>query len=536
MIWLALLCLIAAEPAELRSVRVLATAGAGAMVRPGPDFEAPGEPRRLLGGWRGMERVLKMETADRTVLIDCGDFAAGSAEASTTWGRSAVRFMNVIGYDAAAVGPREFAWGIQNLDVLARSAAFPLLADPMLDVVLNRRVPLFRPWTIRDLRGVRVALIGLSDLPPPGIAGYAPGGPAEQLRRYLPVLAAESVDAVIAFGRFAPGEGAQLLDSFPELALAACPDDGTPAGHPRLLTVSPGGRRLAVADLLTGPGGIVQAARRSVNVLPADSGSTGLELLIAEVGLAGEDSAGPFVPVELSAAAAAAALAEACRAEAGAEVALLPLGVVGAGLRAGRPPRHELRAVAPYEDRLRLLVLHDTLLHALARGAGPDAPAPMVAGAELFVMPGTSGWPTVRELARLRLAGRGPVRRVVTTEEFLARSGLADAGRPLPRTLTGLWLDHAGSRDTLPAVALPRLVPAGPGVTPAEPLLTGLVNINTADAAALQQLPGVGPKTAERIVEHRAAHGPFRSVADLANIRGIGPRTVEQLRPLVTVR
>jgi competence ComEA-like helix-hairpin-helix protein len=60
------------------------------------------------------------------------------------------------------------------------------------------------------------------------------------------------------------------------------------------------------------------------------------------------------------------------------------------------------------------------------------------------------------------------------------------------------------------------------------------VDLNRASAEALQELPGVGPALARRIVEARAA-APFRSVEDLARVRGIGPVAVERLRGRVTV-
>jgi competence protein ComEA len=61
-----------------------------------------------------------------------------------------------------------------------------------------------------------------------------------------------------------------------------------------------------------------------------------------------------------------------------------------------------------------------------------------------------------------------------------------------------------------------------------------LLNINTASVADLQELPGIGPALAQRIVDHRAENGPFRSVGDLQNIRGIGPALFQEIETLVT--
>lgn len=61
----------------------------------------------------------------------------------------------------------------------------------------------------------------------------------------------------------------------------------------------------------------------------------------------------------------------------------------------------------------------------------------------------------------------------------------------------------------------------------------GRVNINRADAAELQRLPGVGVVTAQAILEYRAQHGPFQSVEQLLEVRGIGEKRLAKLRDLV---
>jgi competence ComEA-like helix-hairpin-helix protein len=62
-----------------------------------------------------------------------------------------------------------------------------------------------------------------------------------------------------------------------------------------------------------------------------------------------------------------------------------------------------------------------------------------------------------------------------------------------------------------------------------------LLDLNLATAARLQDLPRIGPRLAERILEHRERYGPFRTVDDLLMIQGIGNATLDRLKPLVTV-
>ena len=62
-----------------------------------------------------------------------------------------------------------------------------------------------------------------------------------------------------------------------------------------------------------------------------------------------------------------------------------------------------------------------------------------------------------------------------------------------------------------------------------------LVNINTADVIQLQTLSGIGEKRATDIMNYREANGPFKTIDDLDQVSGIGEKTMEKLRPLITV-
>lgn len=62
----------------------------------------------------------------------------------------------------------------------------------------------------------------------------------------------------------------------------------------------------------------------------------------------------------------------------------------------------------------------------------------------------------------------------------------------------------------------------------------GALSLSSATLEELDELPGVGPVTAQKIVDYRTEHGPFASVDDLDAVPGIGPTRIEQLRDLVT--
>jgi competence protein ComEA len=64
---------------------------------------------------------------------------------------------------------------------------------------------------------------------------------------------------------------------------------------------------------------------------------------------------------------------------------------------------------------------------------------------------------------------------------------------------------------------------------------TTLININTAGETELEDLPGVGPVTAAAIIDYRTQNGSYAAVDDLIDVSGIGPSTLEQIRPFATV-
>jgi competence protein ComEA len=95
---------------------------------------------------------------------------------------------------------------------------------------------------------------------------------------------------------------------------------------------------------------------------------------------------------------------------------------------------------------------------------------------------------------------------------------------------------HRGALQAAPSSSAERL--SSSTLTRTDPLNgaaatdpSGLLDINTASAEALEQLPKIGPATAAAIIRYRVAKGPFRRIEDLKEVGGIGPKTLEVIRP-----
>ena len=69
----------------------------------------------------------------------------------------------------------------------------------------------------------------------------------------------------------------------------------------------------------------------------------------------------------------------------------------------------------------------------------------------------------------------------------------------------------------------------------AKPAVNSTININTATVADLETLPGIGAKTAARIVEYRQKNGPFKKVEELMNVSGVGEKSFLKLKPQLVV-
>ena len=134
------------------------------------------------------------------------------------------------------------------------------------------------------------------------------------------------------------------------------------------------------------------------------------------------------------------------------------------------------------------------------------------------------------------------MREVYSKREAIVASLL---GLALAAIVWGPFLLRPFGLAPVPASHPPRLfdIPRAPharlSISPlriAKAQPTTLVDINRADALALQMLPGVGPTLATRIVMHRKARGRFQEPAELLEVEGIGSKRFEKLKPWIVAR
>jgi competence protein ComEA len=167
----------------------------------------------------------------------------------------------------------------------------------------------------------------------------------------------------------------------------------------------------------------------------------------------------------------------------------------------------------------------------LARTGTAAAPARAAPPGALKAAPAPRGRLVVDVVGAVRRAGLYRLHDGDRIADAVARAGGATARADLSAVnLAAPLVDGT-------QVVVPARISALPGSTvsaPAAPALVAKVSLGSATAEQLDTLPGIGPVTAQKIIDWRATHGPFRSVDALDDVPGIGPARIEQLRDLVT--
>jgi competence protein ComEA len=142
------------------------------------------------------------------------------------------------------------------------------------------------------------------------------------------------------------------------------------------------------------------------------------------------------------------------------------------------------------------------------------------------------------ELLQVYVSGAVTTAQVITLPQgSLVRDALEAIGGPAPHAdLNAINLAEP-VRDYQHVLVPERAHESAVGAktVPAAETSSTRVNLNTADAAELETLPHIGPSRAEDILAYRETNGPFTSVEEIKNVKGIGDATFADLAPLITV-
>lgn len=184
---------------------------------------------RTYGGAANLMSVLRQRgyRPDRheALLLSGGDMWTGPAISSWFQGASTVQVANAMGYDAAALGNHEFDFGQEIIRANEAAADFPFLSANAKVAETGELLDFCSPYVIREVSGVRVAIIGLTTRQTPGIVvpkyveGLAFTDYEEALRRTVPQARSEGADLVIVIAHVCPNELRKLVPVSSELSI-----------------------------------------------------------------------------------------------------------------------------------------------------------------------------------------------------------------------------------------------------------------------------------------------------------------------------
>ena len=121
-------------------------------------FRAGGMPQLA-----GQVAAFRARSPQRTLLIDAGDAWQGTFISNANKGEAVTKAMNLMRYDAGAVGNHEFDWGQDVLAQRAKEAAFPLLASNVIEIKTGASPSYLKPFVVKDVGIARVGIVGLTN-------------------------------------------------------------------------------------------------------------------------------------------------------------------------------------------------------------------------------------------------------------------------------------------------------------------------------------------------------------------------------------
>jgi 5'-nucleotidase/UDP-sugar diphosphatase len=373
----------------------------------------------MVGGVGRAAAVVRDERAARgaeLLVLDGGDWYAGTPEGAIDAGLEYLKLLSMIGYDAMCVGNHDFDHGIPNLQILLREARLPAIAANLYERGSDARVSFVAPWKIVERGGLRIALVGIVTTVTPEISHPDTRTiifmePAEALRRARVELAGK-VDWVLPVTHQGVEEDRKLAQAHPDLPLIVGGHshtflkEGVREGE--VLIVQAGTKLSALGrvevewDRGTRRVTSVRASLQDLDVVPAHP-IPEVEAAIAKLVAQSDERMAVVVGTvtahfgrskdALTSGAAGNLVADALREHTRADVGIMNRGGVRTDLGEGNLTRRDLYEFLPFDNDVTVVKLDGATLHELFRRAieGKSHSGVEVSGVVLSVRRGAEG-------------------------------------------------------------------------------------------------------------------------------------------------
>lgn len=191
---------------------------------------------------------LQKRNPENTILLSAGDMLQGSVDSNLTHGKIVIDLMNELKFDAMAVGNHEFDWQLDPLKERAKQANFPFLSANTLDRNTQEILFPFKPYTILERSGVKIAVIGLTTTEtsykshPANTQGLVFSDPVQITAALIEKLRMEGADIILLLahlGCYVDETTGQLTGEAAELAASVQGADYLLSGHSHTLILQP---------------------------------------------------------------------------------------------------------------------------------------------------------------------------------------------------------------------------------------------------------------------------------------------------------
>jgi 5'-nucleotidase/UDP-sugar diphosphatase len=181
----------------------------------------------------GQVAVFRARAPQRTLLVDAGDAWQGTFISNENKGEAVTKAMNLMRYDALAVGNHDFDWGQDVIAQRAKEATFPFLAANVVETKTSRAPTYLKPFEVRDLGIARIGIIGLTN---PGSATIVKATsvaglrfqPAAESVRPLIAEVQKQADIVVVAAHIGTAEAVQLAHDVPGIDVIVAAHDHLP--------------------------------------------------------------------------------------------------------------------------------------------------------------------------------------------------------------------------------------------------------------------------------------------------------------------